>query len=97
MLAKTGLFGSVFPRHPQCANTQTQSVGVGFQMVRRVGETIRRDTRYRIRPGVYAVLEKNGQVLLTHQAKPVPEFQLPGGGIDPGEHLLPALHREVKE
>jgi 8-oxo-dGTP diphosphatase len=36
-------------------------------------------------------------VLTTHQADPVPEYQLPGGGIDPGEHPIPALHREVFE
>ena len=34
-------------------------------------------------------------MLATHQAEPVPEFQLPGGGIDQGEHPIPALHREV--
>ena len=27
----------------------------------------------------------------------MPEFQLPGGGIDKGESPLPALHREVFE
>jgi len=53
--------------------------------------------RYRRRPGVYAVLIREGEVLLTHQDAPLPEFQLPGGGIDPGEHALPALHREVRE
>jgi 8-oxo-dGTP diphosphatase len=25
------------------------------------------------------------------------EVQLPGGGVDPGEQLIPALHREVME
>ena len=58
-----------------------------------------RDTRrhYRRRPGAYAVLLRAGRVLLTHQSQPVPEFQLPGGGIDPGETPLPALAREVFE
>ena len=36
-------------------------------------------------------------MLLTHQAEPVPEFQLPGGGIDQGESPLVALMREVFE
>ena len=30
-------------------------------------------------------------------SEPDPEFQLPGGGIDPGEHPLAALHREIME
>lgn len=56
-----------------------------------------RGRRYRLRPGAYALLIRDGQVLLTHQAEPVPEFQLPGGGVDPGETPLRALHREVQE
>lgn len=53
--------------------------------------------RYRSRPGVYAVLRLGDAVLLTHQARPVPEYQLPGGGVDRGEQPLAALHREVRE
>jgi 8-oxo-dGTP diphosphatase len=52
---------------------------------------------YRLRRGVYAVLWRSGRILLTHQRAPRPEFQLPGGGIDPGESPLHALHREVFE
>jgi 8-oxo-dGTP diphosphatase len=52
---------------------------------------------YRRRRGVYAVLWREGRILLTHQSRPLPEFQLPGGGIDPGESPLRALHREVWE
>ena len=66
-------------------------------MIQRIGEPVRSDIRYRPRPGAYAILHREGQVLLTHQAYPVPEVQLPGGGIDPGEPILPALHREVME
>lgn len=66
-------------------------------MIRRVGETVRTDRSYVLRPGAYVILERGGMVLLTHQAEPVPEFQLPGGGIDPGEDPIPALHREVFE
>lgn len=36
-------------------------------------------------------------MLLTFQEEPDPEFQLPGGGIDPGESPVSALHREVYE
>lgn len=66
-------------------------------MIRRFGEARRNDKSYRLRTGVYAILPMNSEVLLTHQAEPVPEFQLPGGGIDPGESPLAALHREVLE
>lgn len=53
--------------------------------------------RYRLRPGAYAVLVRDGRILLTFQQAPEPEFQLPGGGIDPGEAPITALHREVRE
>lgn len=66
-------------------------------MTRRYGERVAADIRYRRRPGVYAILPRDGRILLTFQAEPLPEFQLPGGGIDPGEHPVGALHREVFE
>jgi 8-oxo-dGTP diphosphatase len=66
-------------------------------MIRRYGEAARADIRYRLRPGVYAVLLHGRDILATHQMEPVPEYQLPGGGIDPGESPLVALHREVFE
>lgn len=65
--------------------------------MRRFGEPVRQGQRYRMRPGVYAVLPRGGQVLVTFQQEPKPEFQLPGGGIDPGESPIAALHREVYE
>lgn len=66
-------------------------------MVRRFGEPPVTGQHYGIRHGVYAILKLGGEVLLTHQAEPEPEFQLPGGGIDPGESPMHALHREVLE
>ena len=66
-------------------------------MIRRYGEPVVAGQIYRRRPGVYAILLRGDDILLTHQAEPDNEFQLPGGGIDPGEHPLPALHREVME
>ncbi len=66
-------------------------------MTRRFGEPPQPGIRYRLRPGVYAVLPRGGRLLVTHQATPVPELQLPGGGIDPGESPLRALYREVRE
>lgn len=65
--------------------------------MRRYGEPVKRDQHYRRRPGAYAVILDGGSLLATHQMEPVPEFQLPGGGIDPGEHPIPALHREIYE
>jgi 8-oxo-dGTP diphosphatase len=66
-------------------------------MIRRYGEPVKAGQRYTRRPGVYAVLLRGDHILATHQAEPVPEFQLPGGGIDKGEQPIAALHREVFE
>lgn len=52
---------------------------------------------YTLRPGAYAILPRDGKLLMTFQSAPKPEFQLPGGGIDPGEGAIQALHREVWE
>lgn len=66
-------------------------------MIRTFGEPPRREKTYTRRPGVYAILRRGDQVLTTLQADPGPEIQLPGGGIDRGEHPIAALHREVFE
>ena len=66
-------------------------------MIRRFGENVVNGQRYKLRPGAYAVLHRGRSVLLTYQAEPEHEFQLPGGGIDPGEQIVPALHREILE
>ncbi len=66
-------------------------------MIPRYGHPPQSGRRHRLRPGAYALLVRGGRLLLTHQAVPDPEFQLPGGGIDPGESGLRALHREVLE
>ncbi len=66
-------------------------------MIKRYGNSPQPGRRYIRRPGVYAVLLHPRGLLLTHQAEPEPEFQLPGGGIDRGEHPIAALHREVME
>jgi 8-oxo-dGTP diphosphatase len=65
--------------------------------MRRFGPPPEPRRRYTARPGIYAILLREGRVLLTHQQKPWPEFQLPGGGVDPGEQPVAALHREVFE
>ncbi|KUJ78066.1 NUDIX hydrolase [Ruegeria marisrubri] len=66
-------------------------------MIRRFGESPEPDRRYIRRVGVYALLPKGSSLLLTWQLEPGPDLQLPGGGIDPGESPVPALHREVYE
>lgn len=66
-------------------------------MIRRYGETVKSGQHYRLRPGVYAILPRGPDLLLTFQAEPLPELQLPGGGIDKGEDPVRALHREVYE
>ncbi|MBL4916885.1 NUDIX hydrolase [Szabonella alba] len=66
-------------------------------MIRRYGESPARGQNYTRRAGVYAILPVDGGLLATLQTEPLPELQLPGGGIDRGEHPVAALHREVFE
>lgn len=66
-------------------------------MTPRFGNPPETGRRYIRRPGTYVILPSGDDLLLTFQAAPRPEFQLPGGGIDPGESPLQALHREVFE
>ena len=66
-------------------------------MIKRVGEAVQPGQHYRLRPGAYAILRRADSILLTQQSEPRPELQLPGGGFEPTEHTLPALHREVLE
>jgi len=66
-------------------------------MIRRYGEPVKPGQSYGCRPGAYAILLQGQRILVTRQAAPTPEFQLPGGGIEPGEQPLAALHREVLE
>lgn len=66
-------------------------------MIRRFGTWPKAGQKYIPRPGAYVLLPNGDDLLVTHQADPWPEFQLPGGGIDPGEAPLTALHREVME
>ncbi len=65
--------------------------------MRRYDESIRKGVKYTHRPGVYAVIALGRDLLLTHQELARSEIQLPGGGIDPGESSVRALHREVFE
>lgn len=66
-------------------------------MIPRYGERVRTGVRYRLRPGAYAILPFRSDVLLTIQTSDEDDLQLPGGGLDPGESPLQALHREVLE
>lgn len=66
-------------------------------MIPRYGTPREAGRHYTLRRGAYAILWRDGQILLTHQKDPWPEFQLPGGGIDRGESPVGALHREVIE
>ena len=66
-------------------------------MIRRYGEAVKQGQTYRFRPGAYAILPRGNDLLLTYPGQPHFEVQLPGGGIDPGENPIDALHREVFE
>lgn len=67
--------------------------------MRRFGKPPEPGRHYIPRVGVYAIITKGPRILLTEQAQPgLPvEIQLPGGGVDQGEHPLTALHREAYE
>ncbi|MBR9864348.1 MAG: NUDIX hydrolase [Rhodobacteraceae bacterium] len=65
--------------------------------MRRFGEPKRNGVAYTQRAGAYAIVADGQYLLLTRQNAEVPEIQLPGGGIDPGESPVQALHREVFE
>lgn len=66
-------------------------------MIPRIGETVQTGRHYTFRPGAYCILPKGRSVLLTVQVDDNWDLQLPGGGIDPGENPIGALHREVLE
>jgi 8-oxo-dGTP diphosphatase len=65
--------------------------------MRRFGDPRKQSVKYTRRPGAYAVIVQGKDLLLTLQDAEERELQLPGGGIDPGESAVRALHREVFE
>ncbi|HKT54781.1 MAG TPA: NUDIX domain-containing protein [Caulobacteraceae bacterium] len=54
---------------------------------------------YADRPAAYGLLERGGLLALVHVSLPrrAPFFDLPGGGVDPGEDEARALVREFGE
>ncbi len=66
-------------------------------MIRRIGQSPRPDITYQLRAGAYAILPIEARFLLAMQVGEDFEVMLPGGGIDPGESPVRALHREVME
>ncbi|WP_224816545.1 NUDIX hydrolase [Hasllibacter sp. MH4015] len=66
-------------------------------MNRRFGSPPEPDRAYPPRPGAYVIIDVGEGLLASFQERPYPELQLPGGGIDPGEGAVAALHREVLE
>ena len=66
----------------------------GSRLMRRFGEPPDAKQRYVERPGAYAVILRRGEVLVVQWEG---RLYLPGGGIDPHEGTLAALHRECLE
>jgi 8-oxo-dGTP diphosphatase len=65
--------------------------------MRRFGQPYQNGIKYVRRPGAYAIIPDGNNLLLTLQDAKDVELQLPGGGINPGETPVRALHREVFE
>ena len=65
--------------------------------MRRYGDPIQKGLTYRRRPGAYGLIVKGRRVLLALTEDPDESLVFPGGGIDPGESPVRALHREVME
>ena len=65
----------------------------------RFGENIKNNLNYKRRIGVYGLLPIENKLILTGQttSRKTEEIQLPGGGVDQGEHKIHALIREVRE
>ena len=58
-------------------------------MLKRYGTPPKRGITYTRRPGAYVILPIGNGILLTYQDGEEREFQLPGGGVDAGEHPFP--------
>jgi 8-oxo-dGTP diphosphatase len=67
--------------------------------MKRIGSPWNPSISYRDRIGVYGLIQgRDGRLLCVYQvAEGKEEMQLPGGGVDPGEQPLAALHREIRE
>jgi 8-oxo-dGTP diphosphatase len=57
-------------------------------MLKRYGTPPKRGIPYTRRPGAYVILPIGYGILLTYQDGEEREFQLPGGGVDAGEHPI---------
>lgn len=65
--------------------------------MRRYGDPIHKGLTYRRRPGAYGLIVKGRRLLLALTEDEDESLMFPGGGIDPGESPIQALHREVME
>ena len=66
-----------------------------YRHMKRIGEPWLPGKPYRERMGAYGIIVgRDGYLLLVDERG---ELQLPGGGIDPGEGPVQALHREAQE
>ena len=61
-------------------------------MIRHFGKPFLPSKFYKRRPGIYVILPRKDELLVTVQEEPSREIQLPGGGIDKGEQYLQALY-----
>lgn len=69
----------------------------GAALMRRFGPGPEAGQHYRTRHGAYAAILSGGEALLALNEGEGGALLMPGGGVDPGETPLRALHREVWE
>ncbi|HEV7128529.1 MAG TPA: NUDIX hydrolase [Ktedonobacterales bacterium] len=85
-------------RNPSQGRGKSRATGAVRRKERRVAQPAgaRRSEKGHFRIGAFAVIARAGQVLLARR-RDIGWWNLPGGGVEPGETVEEGLRREVRE